>query len=178
MAIRWQSHACCLLVLWGAAAAAERHPIGGVDLLRMHKGGLNDATILDFIGAYQASLRVSEGELSALAEAGLKPDTLQALRDRALAPRPAVSADAEVGKDAKATLEAPLPRFFVGYPHDPTVFPSWYYGPFAVDSISGSQFPGRSYLLRGAYYAGAWRFTARSAGAWRFRGGVGSWPRR
>ncbi|MBI1752137.1 MAG: hypothetical protein HY014_01030 [Acidobacteria bacterium] len=129
----------------------------------MHKGGLSDATILDFISAYQASLRVSEEDYSALAEAGLQPATLQALRNRVLASQPAVSSDAEAGEGAKMALEAPLPRFFVGYPHDPAVFPPWYYGPFAVDSVSGSQHPGRN-ATPGRGWGGTtsgWRVSAR-----------------
>lgn len=136
----------------------------------MHKGGLSDATILDFIGAYQASLRVAEEEYSALAEAGLKPATLQALRDRVSASRPAGPSDAEADKGAKVALEAPLPRFFVGYPHDSAAFPSWYYGPFAADPISGSQHPGVN-TAHGRGWGGTardWRVSARWSTGRRF----------
>lgn len=163
MTIRWWLHAFCFLVLGSAAAASERHPMGGADLLRMHKGGLNDATLLDFISAYQVSLQVSEAEFSALAEAGLKPATLQALRDRTLASPPPAPVNAPVGKDGKVPLEAPLPRFFVGYPHDPSSFPAWYYGPFAADSVSASQHP-RGHAAQGwgwGGHASAWRVSAR-----------------
>lgn len=168
--MRWLAIAGCLLVL-GSASAAERHPLVGTDLLRMHKGGLKGSTILDFISIYRVSLRVSESEFITLGEAGLEPATLQALRDRMKEASPAtLPSAAGAGKESETAIEDPLPRFFVGYPHDPAVFPSWYYGPFAADSVSGSQHPGRN-ATSGRGWGGTardWRFSARWSTGRRF----------
>jgi len=111
-----------------AAPGAADHPITPADLLRMHKGGLKDATILDFLQAYQARLQVGDADFQALAQAGFKPETLQALRTLPAPPAPPEEA-----------LDLPLPRFFVGYRHDPAAFPAWYYGPFSSDSVTGAR---------------------------------------
>ncbi len=122
------------------------HLTTAADLLRMHQGGLRDDTILAFLQAYRAQLQVTEADFQALAQAGLRPETIQALRLQAQAARR--SGDA---------LEIPLPRFFVGYPHDASAFPAWYFAPFIGQSATMSQHPGRNIASTGHRAIAAWR---------------------
>jgi hypothetical protein len=146
---------CLLLAGPGTPAASAGELITTPDLIRMHQGGLRDATILDFIETYQASLSISEGDWPKLGQAGLEPGTIQALRDHALA-NPAPSSP-DIPSESHRAGRALPPRYFVGYPHDPQAFPPWYYGPFSTDASSASQHPGR-----GNPRGGRWRDEARS----------------
>jgi hypothetical protein len=146
---------CLILAGPGTTMASAGELITTQDLIRMHQGGLRDATVLDFIQTYQASLSIPEADWLKLGQAGLEPGTIQALRDHALVnPVPPSRDLPPEGHRAKQAL---LPRFFVGYPHDLQAFPPWYYGPFLTDAGSASQYPGRS-NPRG----GRWRDEARS----------------
>jgi hypothetical protein len=151
------SYPLCLILAGQAvpmAVAGER--ITAPDLIRMHQGGLKDATILDFIRTYQAILSIPDTDWVGLSKAGLEPGTINSLRDHALA-NPGPHSDEAPAPEAKSAKKAPLPRFFVGYPHDPAAFPSWYYGPFAAEDSSASQYPGR-----GNPRGNRWRDNARS----------------
>lgn len=136
---------CCVS---GQASGAD-HLTTAADLLRMHQGGLKDDTILAFLQAYGAQLQLREADFQKLAEAGLQPETIQALQQRAQA---APGSEAALG-----AKDLPLPRFFVGYPHDPSAFPAWYFAPFMGTSATASQHPGRNIASTGHRAIAAWR---------------------
>lgn len=151
------SYPLCLILVGQVmpmAVAGER--ITTPDLIRMHQGGLRDATILDFIQAYQASLSIPDADWARLGQAGFEPDTIMFLRDYALADTGPPS-KAALPSEAEPARKAPLPRFFVGYAHDPAAFPPWYYGPFSAEANSASQYPGR-----GTPRGSRWNDNARS----------------
>lgn len=136
---------CCVS---GQASGAD-HATTAADLLRMHQGGLKDETILAFLQAYGAQLQLTEADFQTLAQAGLQAKTIRALLQRAQA-TPGSGA-------APGTKELPLPRFFVGYPHDPSAFPAWYFAPFIGTSATASQHPGRNIPSTGHRAIAAWR---------------------
>lgn len=141
--------------LAGSVARAGKG-ITTLDLLRMHQGGLRDATILEFIQTYQATLMIPDTDWVGLGQAGLAPGTIQALREHALA-NPDLPPAKAPASAARAIKKAPLPRFFVGYSHDPAAFPSWYYPPFTAEDNGASPEPGR-----GNPRANRWRDNARA----------------
>ena len=152
--LQWSFPLRVVLAGPGSPLAAEEQ-ITVQDLFRMHQGGLRDATILDFIRTYRASLSLSEADWAELDQSGLEPGTIGALRDYALA-HPAPSSNGVPAAGAKGIRKVPLPRYLVAYPHDPKAFPPWYHGPFSVEAGSAS-LPGPGHS-RG----GRWRDEARS----------------
>jgi len=133
--------------LWSACALSQDRTTSAADLLRMRQGGLRDESILSFLQVYEARLTLSVAEIHTLSEAGFKPETLRALQEQRFVP-PA---------SPEESGEGPLPRFFVGYPHDPAAFPAWYYGPFKSDSATASQHPGRNAPRAGVHAVDRWR---------------------
>lgn len=132
----------------GQASGAD-HATTAADLLRMHQGGLKDETILAFLQAYGAQLQLREPDFQVLGQAGLLDETIQALQ-RLVQTHPGSGA-------TLGAKELPLPRFFVGYPHDPSAFPTWYFAPFIGTSAAASQHPGRNIASTGHRAIAAWR---------------------
>lgn len=145
-----------LLLAGPGSPLATAEQITAQDLLRMRRGGLRDATILDFIQTYQAHLSMSESDWAELVRAGLEPGTIRVLRGYALV-HPSPPLKEAPASEAKGVKKIPLPRFFVAYPHDPKAFPPWYYGPPPAEASSTSRYPARA-NPRG----GRWRDESRS----------------
>ena len=69
------------LVLAGAAASHAAHDTTVDDIIRMHRAGLSEATIVEFLTSYTVCMDLSSGDLVAMAEAGLDPDGIGAIVD-------------------------------------------------------------------------------------------------
>jgi len=154
--VQWSYPLSLILTDPGKPLAGAGERIATPDLIRMHQGGLRDATILDFIQTYQVSLSISDAEWVELGQAGLESTTIKALRDHAFA-HPGTPSKEAPRIETKSVKKAPLPRFLVAYPHDPNAFPSWYYGPFSADANSATHHPRREDPR-----SGQWRDNARS----------------
>jgi uncharacterized membrane protein YgcG len=136
----------------------------GTDLIRMHKGGLKEETILDFLKTFHARVSISGQEMADLNAAGFSEGFLQKLFEYVkaqppeppAAPRQAEAAPPPAAPAPDRVYDPPLAQdypvdtttFVVGYPYDTWVFPLWFYaGPWG--------YGGYRYGYRG-YYGHGW----------------------
>lgn len=130
----------------------------GADIIRMHKGGLKDETILEFLKTYNAAVTLKGGDLADMAAAGLSdgfiqqllayvkgqpaeskeplpPDPPNETKERAPGePRPRMGYDPPPppNNDDPALYEDHPSTYYVGYPYDYWAFPLWFYAGFRI----------------------------------------------
>ena len=177
----------CLLasaLILGSAPLWADHQTTGSDIIRMHKGGLKESTILEFIKTYCATVVLRGREIADMAEAGFSDAFIRQILDYMKTQPPeeepprnsqrtysrTQSPDEldEPWRDSQSGDDGYTPSysgsFYVGYAFDPWVFPFWFYN----DRHYHGYFPGgHGWSHFGGHY-GAWG-TGHTSG----RGGFG-----
>jgi hypothetical protein len=128
----------------------------GADIIKMHKGGLKDETILDFLRTYRASVVLKGQDVADMAAAGLSDGFIQQLLayvkaqpaepqdtrpktpsgssttpSDGLRPRPNNDTIPPYVASDPYPYDYPTTSFYVSYPYDYWAFPLWYTGLYA-----------------------------------------------
>ncbi len=119
-------------LLGGFGTLWAGHRTTGADLIRMHKGGLRDETILDFLRTEKATVVLEGKDLADLAEAGFGDAFVQDLISYTRTQPPAESPGEGRERPRRAAgeveeVDIEVVPYEVPYPHESWAFPLWFY---------------------------------------------------
>ena len=116
------------LALGSGLSLHADHETTSADIIRMHKGGLRDETILEFLRTYRARVLLTGRGVGDLAEAGFREEFIRALLDYERTQPPEEKPHPrQEGNPPPYPAPVYPTTFYVGYAYDAWAFPLWFY---------------------------------------------------